>query len=292
MIQDNARPGSKGVVDVTVYPDHRSFVDGAAAFIAGLAVESIAARGRFTLALSGGSTPRPIYARLAAADHVARRYGRIDGRIDDRIDDRIDERIDDRIDDRIEGRIEGRIDWGKVHIFFSDERCVPPDDAASNYRTAREVLLDHVPLPPGNIHRIRGEADPVQAALACEQDLQSVFRTSSVPTFDLICLGMGDDGHTASLFPGTAALRERERWVVAQYVAAARAWRVTFTAVLINAARHVAFLVEGAGKSETLRRVLEGAYQPDVLPAQLIQPISGVAHWLMDAAAAASIQST
>ena len=268
MIKDNARSGSKGVADVTVYPDHRSFVDGAAAFIAGLAVESIAARGRFTLALSGGSTPRPIYARLAAADHVDRRY------------------------DRIDNRIEGRIDWGKVHIFFSDERCVPPDDAASNYRTAREALLDHVPLPTGNIHRIRGEADPVQAALAYEQDLQSVFRTSSVPTFDLICLGMGDDGHTASLFPGTAALRERERWVVAQYVAAARAWRVTFTAALINAARHVVFLVEGAGKSETLRRVIEGLYQPDVLPAQLIQPISGVAHWLVDAAAAASIQST
>ena len=181
------------MADVTVYPDHLSFVDGAAAFIAGLAVESIAARGRFTIALSGGSTPRPIYARLAAADHAE------------------------------------RIDWGKVHVFFSDERCVPPDDAASNYRMAREALLDHVPLPPANIHRMRGEEDPALAALAYEQDLQGLFRTSAAPAFDLICLGMGDDGHTASLFPGTAALRERERWVVAQYVAVARAWRVTFT---------------------------------------------------------------
>ena len=193
MIQDNARPGSHGAADVTVYPDHQSFVDGAAAFIAGLAAESIAARGRFTIALSGGSTPRPIYARLAAADHAA------------------------------------RIDWGKVHVFFSDERCVPPDDAASNYRMAREALLDHVPLPPANVHRMRGEEDPALAALAYEQDLQGLFRTSAAPAFDLICLGMGDDGHTASLFPGTAALRERERWVVAQYVAVARAWRVTFT---------------------------------------------------------------
>ena len=231
-------------------------------------LESIAARGRFTLALSGGSTPRPIYARLAAADHVGRRY------------------------DRIDDRIEDRIDWGKVHVFFSDERCVPPDDVASNYRMVREALLDHVPLPSVNIHRVHGEEDPALAALAYEHDLQRVFRTAAAPVFDLICLGMGDDGHTASLFPGTAALRERERWVVAQHVAAARAWRVTFTAALINAARHVVFLVEGAGKSETLRRVLEGAYQPDVLPAQLIQPISGVAHWLVDAAAAASIQST
>jgi len=238
---------------VTVYPDHQSFVDGAAAFIAGLAAESIAERGRFTIALAGGGTPRPIYARLAAADHI---------------------------------------DWGKVHVFFSDERCVPPDDAASNYRMAREALLDHVPLPSANVHRMRGGEDPALAALAYEQDLQRLFRTSSAPAFDLICLGMGDDGHTASLFPGTAALREQERWVVAQYVAVALAWRVTFTPALINAARHVLFLVEGAGKSETLRRVLAGPYQPDVLPSQLIQPISGQVHWLADAAAAAIIQPT
>ena len=240
---------------VTVYPDHLSLVDGAAAFIAGLAAESLAARGCFTIALSGGSTPRPIYARLAAADHAA------------------------------------HIDWGKVHVFFSDERCVPPDDAASNYRMAREALLDHVPLPPGNVHRVRGEEDPALAALAYAQDLLGVVRTSVIPTFDLICLGMGDDGHTASLFPGTAALREHESWVVAQYVAVARAWRVTLTATLINAARHILFLAEGAGKSETLWRVLAGPYQPDVLPAQLIQPISGEVHWLVDAAAAARIQS-
>jgi 6-phosphogluconolactonase len=241
------------VAEIVAYPDHRSFVDGAAAVIAGHAVESIAARGRFTVALSGGGTPRPIYARLAVTDHAE------------------------------------RIDWGKVHVFFSDERCVPPDDAASNYRMAREALLDHVPLPQENIHRLRGEADPAQAALAYEQALRRIFRASSIPALDLICLGMGDDGHTASLFPGTAALREQERWVVAQYVAVARTWRVTFTAPLINAAREILFLVEGAGKSETLRRVLEGPYEPDVLPSQLIQPIRGQARWLVDAAAAAQL---
>jgi 6-phosphogluconolactonase len=256
MIQDNARPGSNGAVDVTVYPDHQSFVCGAAAFIAELAAESIAARGHFTIALAGGGTPRPIYARLAAADHV------------------------------------DAIDWRKVHVFFSDERCVPPDDAASNYRMAREALLDHVPLPPANIHRMRGEQDPALAALAYEQDLHRLFRTSELPVFDLICLGMGDDGHTASLFPGTAALREHERWTVAHYVEAVLAWRLTFTAALINAARHIVFLVEGAGKSETLWRVLAGPYRPNVLPAQLIQPRNGQTHWLVDAAAAARIQST
>ena len=264
MIQDNARPGSNGAAGVTVYPDHQSLVDGAAALIAALAAESIAARGHFTIALAGGGTPRPIYARLAAADHV--------------------EAIVDRLDDRL--------DWRKVHIFFSDERCVPPDDAASNYRMAREALLDHVPLPPANIHRMRGEQDPALAALAYEQDLRRLFRTADLSAFDLICLGMGDDGHTASLFPGTAALREHERWMVAHYVEAVLAWRLTFTAALINAARHIVFLVEGAGKSETLWRVLAGPYQPDVLPAQLIQPRNGQTHWLVDAAAAARIQST
>ena len=256
MIQDNARPRSHGAADVTVYPDHQSFVDGTAAFIAGLAAESIAARGRFTIALAGGGTPRPIYARLAAADHAA------------------------------------RIDWGKVYVFFSDERCVPPDDAASNYRMAREALLDHVSLPPGNVHRMRGEDDPTLAATAYEQELCALFDASAAPAFDLICLGMGDDGHTASLFPGTAALEESTRWVVAQHVEALLSWRLTLTPALINAARHVAFLVEGAGKSETLWRVLEGPYQPDVLPAQLIQPISGQTHWFVEAAAAAKIQST
>lgn len=238
---------------VTVYSDSRSFIDGSAAFIAGLAVQAIAERGRFSIALAGGGTPRPIYARLATP-------GFSDG-----------------------------IEWSKVHVFFGDERCVPPDDSRSNYRMAREALLDHVPLPSGNIHRIRGEDDPSLAALAYEQDVQRLFRTSSVPEFDLICLGMGDNGHTASLFPGTAALREHVRWVVPQYVEVMTTWRVTFTTVLINAARHVAFLVEGAGKAEMLWNVVEGPYQPDVLPAQLILPASGQLHWLVDAAAATRV---
>jgi 6-phosphogluconolactonase len=237
-----------------VYPDSASFIAGAANFIVDVAVKSIADHDRFALALSGGSTPQPVYTRLASAGYCE------------------------------------RIDWSKVHVFFGDERCVPPAEAGSNYHMVREALLDHVPLPSGNIHRIQGELDPTQAALSYEQDLQALFRTSTFPAFDLICLGMGDNGHTASLFPGTAALRERERWVVAQYVEVITTWRVTFTAPLINAARHVAFLVEGAGKAEMLWRVLDGPYQPDVLPAQLIQPANGQVHWLVDAAAAAKIR--
>ncbi|MHB8940024.1 MAG: 6-phosphogluconolactonase [Desulfobacteria bacterium] len=241
--------------NITIYPDREHFVDGSADFIAELAVRAVAERGRFAIALSGGGTPRPIYARLATAGYI------------------------------------DRIEWTKVHIFFSDERCVPPDDSRSNYRMAREALLDHVPLPPGNIHRVRGEDDPAQAALAYAQEVQRLFRTASAPAFDLICLGIGDNGHTASLFPGTAALCEQVRWVVPQYVEVMTTWRVTFTPVLINAARHVAFLAEGVGKADMLWRVHEGPYQPDVLPSQLIQPVNGRLHWLVDAAAGSKVQS-
>ena len=240
---------------LTVFPDNQSFVGGAAEFIAGVAAQSIADRGRFTIALAGGGTPRPVYARLATASY------------------------------------QDRIDWTRVHVFFGDERCVPPDDTRSNFRMARETLLDHVPLAPGNIHRIRGEDDPALAALACEQEVLRLFRTSAAPAFDLICLGMGDNGHTASLFPGTAALREQARWVVPQYVEVMATWRVTFTTALINAARDVAFLVEGAGKAEMLWRVREGPYEPEVLPAQLIQPVNGQLHWLVDGAAAAKVRT-
>jgi 6-phosphogluconolactonase len=239
-----------------VFPDQPGFIDGAADFIADLAAEAITERGRFVIALSGGGTPQPIYARLSSADY------------------------------------RDRIDWSKVHVFFSDERCVPPDDARSNYRMAREALLDHVALPADHIHRIQGEVDPAQATLIYEQELQHLFRSSTFPTFDLICLGLGDNGHTASLFPGTAALREKERWVVAQYVEVMASWRITFTAPLINAARHIAVLVEGAAKADILQRVLEEPYQPDVLPAQLIQPVNGELHWLVDATAAAQLQSS
>ncbi|MHB1465458.1 MAG: 6-phosphogluconolactonase [Thermoleophilia bacterium] len=240
--------------DITIYPDSEHFVDGSADFIAGLAARAVAERGRFAIALSGGSTPRPIYARLATGAYAE------------------------------------RIDWPRVHIFFGDERCVPPDDSRSNYRMAREALLDHVPLPPGNIHRIRGEDDPAQAALAYAQEVQRLFRSASAPAFDLICLGMGENGHTASLFPGTAALREQVRWVVPQYVEVMTTWRVTFTTVLINAARHIAFFAAGTGKADVLWRVHEGPYQPDVLPSQLIQPVHGQLHWLVDAAAGAKVQ--
>jgi 6-phosphogluconolactonase len=238
-----------------VFSDNPSFVNGSAHFIVDVAASAIAERDRFIIALSGGGTPKPIYARLATADY------------------------------------RDRVAWEKVHIFFGDERCVPPDDARSNYRMVRQAWFDHSPIPAENIHRIRGEDDPALEALRYEQDIVGLYRPARFPAFDLILLGMGDNGHTASLFPGSAALRETARWVVAQYVEVMTTWRVTFTALLINAARQVAFLAEGAGKAQMLWNVLEGPYQPDVWPSQLIQPVSGELHWLVDAAAATKVKA-
>lgn len=240
--------------NLTIYPDPDAFVHGAAELVAGLAQAAIAETGRFTIALAGGGTPRPIYALLATPEFA------------------------------------GRIDWAKVQVFFGDERCVPPEDERSNFRMAREALLDHVPLPPANVHRIRGEDDPARAALAYEQGMRAFFRTQGPPALDLICLGLGDNGHTASLFPGTASLCEAERWVVSQYVEVMQAWRVTFTPALINAARHAVFMVAGADKAEVLGRVLTGPYQPEVLPAQLVQTADGGTRWLVDAAAGARVK--
>ena len=245
---------------ITVYADKESLIRGAADFIAELAVQAITARGRFTLALSGGHTPQPVYARLATADY------------------------------------RDRIDWSQVEIFFGDERCVPPDDPQSNYLMVKKALLDQVPLPAANIHRIRGEDDPEQAAADYAQDLQRTFGGDAAAIgpppegFDLILLGMGDNGHTASLFPGLAVVTESQRWVMAQYVEVVGMWRISMTPVVINAARRVAFLVSGANKAEMLHRVLEGPYQPVVLPSQIIKPTRGELHWLLDEPAAAQIR--
>jgi 6-phosphogluconolactonase len=242
-----------------IFADRDSLIDRAAAYIADLAVKAIADRGCFTLALSGGNTPGPVYARVA----IARRAG--------------------------------IIDWSRVRIFFGDERCVPPDDERSNYHMARGALLDHVPVPTGDIHRIRGEDDPEKASAQYISELENTFGGKSgagAPNsgFDLILLGMGDNGHTASLFPGLPAVTERSRWVMAQYVEVMGMWRVTMTPAIINAARNVVFLVSGAEKAEMVCKVLEGPYQPVVLPSQIIKPVNGELRWLMDSPAAARLQ--
>ena len=169
-------------------------------------------------------------------------------------------------------RLRVGIEWPRVHVFWGDERCVPPDEPESNYRMAREALLDHVPLPPTNIHRIRGEDEPSEAAAAYEELLGDFFErgeTEAMTSFDLVLLGMGADGHTASLFPGSAAAQEARRWVVATPGPQPDSWRVSLTPVLLNAAEDVTFLVSGADKAERLKDVLEDE-SPESLPAQLI----------------------
>ena len=217
------------------------------------AAAAIQASRRFTVALSGGATPKTLYTRLATEPYVS------------------------------------RVQWPFVHWFWSDERCVPPDDPASNYRMAREWLLDRVPASDATVHRIRGEDDPTAAAAAYERTLRESFAAPAIARFDLVLLGMGVDGHTASLFPGGAAVRERERWVMADYVNALSMWRVTLTPVVINAAAEVAFLVTGRAKAKTLHRALEGPFRPDALPAQVVAPSNGQARWLVDAAAAGEL---
>jgi 6-phosphogluconolactonase len=239
--------------EVKVVDDLEQLAKTAAEYIIDQCHKAISLNNRFSIALSGGSTPKPLFELLTKSGYRE------------------------------------RIDWSKVHIFWGDERCVPPEDSESNYRMARETLLDHVLLPPDHVYRIRGEADPAAAAAEYEQQVTAFFGDSE-PRLDLILLGMGDDGHTASLFPGTPALDETQRWVIPNYVEGKKMWRITFTVRAINAARNVVFLVSGSGKAERLREVLRGPRQPHQLPSQLVNPTDGDLTWLVDKAAAARWQ--
>jgi 5-dehydro-2-deoxygluconokinase len=248
----------EGAVDVAVFSDDDSLMRAEAERLVAAARDAIAARGRFVLALSGGSTPRRLYEMLSKPEFA------------------------------------DRIDWSRTHVFWGDERCVPPDHGASNYRMAREALLDRVPIPTENIHRMRGEDDPEVAARAYEAELHGFFGPADGPperSFDEVLLGMGNDGHTASLFPGTPPVHEQRRWVMAQHVEQPQPmWRITLTPIVINAADDVDFLVTGAPKAERLRQVLENDGRTEVVPAQLIVPKHGSLHWMVDAAAGASLR--
>jgi 6-phosphogluconolactonase len=237
--------------DFRTYPNEQRLMRAAADEIVAVAQESIASRGRFSIALAGGSTPKSLYLLLATPDYIS------------------------------------RFQWDRVYVFWGDERCVPPEHVDSSYRMARETLLDHVPIPQENIHRIHGEDDPAKAALEYAQVLHEFFSNANSPRFDFILLGMGDDGHTASLFPGTAALHEQTRWVVENYVVSKQMWRITLSPFAINSAANVAFLVSGASKAERLHEVLNGEFQPDTFPAQIVNPANGRLLWLVDSASAA-----
>jgi len=226
----------------------------AAELMVSLVVKRLKSKKSFAVALSGGSTPKNMFALLAN-----------------------------------DAELRNRMLWDKVHFFWSDERHVPPDHTDSNYRMANEAMLSKVPVPPGNIHRIRAEnPDAGKAAEEYEQELRRFFKlgTEQLPPFDCVFLGMGSDGHTASLFPGTKALHEGKRLVVSNWVDKFQSYRITLTTPVLNNADLVIFLVSGEEKAEPLRVVLEGQKQPELYPSQLIEPTHGKLLWLVDRAAA------
>jgi 6-phosphogluconolactonase len=210
----------------------------------------------YSVALSGGSTPQRLFARLAAEPYRS------------------------------------QVDWSSIRIFWGDEREVPPDHSESNFRMAKENLLDRVPIPPDQIFRMEGERPAQEAAVRYEKVLQRAFSLKSkegVPRFDLILLGMGSDGHTASLFPETPVLKETEQWVAAPWVEKFHAHRITLTPPVFNAAKRVLFVVGGSDKDKAAEAVLEGPFQPNRYPAQIVNPVGEVV-WLLDREAASRLK--
>jgi 6-phosphogluconolactonase len=242
-------------ITYVVEPDPAALAWRAALHLVELIEEAVAARGRARVAVSGGSTPKATFTLLADPAHP----------------------------------FVNRVPWEHLELFFVDERTVPPDHPESNYRMTRETLLDHVGMRPDHIHRIQGELEPEVAAAQYEFDLRRTFRLegAEAPRFDVVTLGMGDDGHTASLFPHTEAIHEMGRLVVANQVPQKDTWRVTLTWPVINHAREVFFLIEGAAKAAPLKEVFLGPKDVERLPSQLIWPASGILTLILDKAAAA-----
>ena len=252
---------NKSNAQVRIYRDSDELALKAARYFARLADQYCIGSGRFTVALSGGSTPRKMYSILAEEPFL------------------------------------DTVPWSSIYFFWGDERCVLPTHEDSNYRMAYDTLLSKVPVPPENIYRVQTELeDPESIAEEYSARLTQFFLTgesrsqtaplSTVPRFDLVLLGMGPDGHTASLFPHTSALDASGQIAVANYVEKLNVHRITLTAATINNARNVTFVAGGEDKAETLKNVIEGSYQPEVYPSQLIHPRNGTLLWMVDEAAA------
>lgn len=243
--------------ELVILDDAQALYVHAAEEIAHFAGEAVCMHGEFSLCLSGGSTPEATYELMAERFHLS-------------------------------------VDWKEVHFFWGDERCVPPEDPASNFAMAKRTMLNRLELRPDQIHRIRGEEPPEQAARDYEKDLRSFFNLDEgeLPRFNLMLLGLGDNVHTASLFPGIPALHESERIAVAVEVDAPQRHRVTLTAPVINNSMRVMFLVAGENKAAAVKSAIEGPRDPDRFPAQLVAPDDGDVIWLLDRAAASLLSHT
>jgi 6-phosphogluconolactonase len=216
-------------------------------------IASIREHGSFAVALAGGSTPRRAYELLAANE------------------------------------FKSRVNWSRVHLFFGDERMVPPDSPESNYRMVNEALTSRVPIPTANVHWITGEPTPAESAVSYEAELKNFFGAVEWPRFDLVLLGMGADGHTASLFPGSAALKEEAKWVVATRQPQTGQDRISLTLPALKHAARVTFMVTGKEKAATLARVLRSDAANKELPAQMIRPLNATLEWLVDRSAAVQL---
>ena len=239
---------------VKVYPDHDSLVVGTAEWILSASAEAISSRGACRIALSGGSTPRALF-RLLAGDEWRPRF-----------------------------------EWSRIELFQVDERAVPLDHPDNNFGMIERELLHTVQIPADHVHRVRTELGAEAAAEDYESQLRKTFPGTGIPCFDIVLLGMGEDGHTASLFPGTEALLETRRWVLGYLVAKLNMQRITLTFPVINDARKVLFLVSGAGKAATLREVFQGESPELHYPAALVEPRDGLLYWHLDSDAASQIR--
>lgn len=237
-------------LNIEIFEDVDSICERAATFIVDLAGKSIEARGQFALSLSGGHTPEKLYTLLSSQQFAH------------------------------------KIDWHKTFIFWGDERCVPAGDDKNNAHMAKTLLLNKIDIPVANIFTIPVNLPPAESAIQYEQEIKKFFGTRP-PHFDLILLGLGENGHTASLFPGTAIVQEQSFLVKEVYIPEQKMFRISMTASLINFARNILFLVAGKEKAQILNTVLNTAYQPDKYPAQMIRPSTGNLYWFADKSAVA-----
>jgi 6-phosphogluconolactonase len=245
------------IVTYQVWPTPEEMAMASARLFASCVEKAVATRGVARIAISGGSTPKATFKLLADPEKP----------------------------------FLATVPWDKLQLFWVDERCVGPDDPESNYGVCRDLLLSKVPISSANVFRMEGELDPEEAASRYESTLRNTMKLEGAesPGFDLVTLGMGPDGHTASLFPHTQALNEMGRLVVANHVAQKDTWRITLTWPVINQAAEVVFEVEGAGKADVLAEVLTGPREPERLPSQLIRPANGKLLFLLDEPAAAQL---
>jgi 6-phosphogluconolactonase len=240
--------------EVRILPDANAIAQTAAAEFLDVAQQAVGEKGSFSVALAGGSTPKALYTLLASNPSL-----------------------------------HAKVPWSAIQFFFGDERHVPPDDRESNFRMAKESMFDKAPVEPNQVHRIHAEnANAAEAAEQYEVELRDYFqlKAGQFPRFDLVLLGMGPEGHVASLFPGTKALNEEHRLVVSNWVGKFFTDRITLTLPVLNNAGCIIFMAHGAEKALALKGVLEGRYEPDQLPSQAIRPAAGKLIWLLDPAAA------